>query len=79
MTPAAYDRAAASFGPNLQLYLDAIADRDRQLADARRRSQELCAGRGSTARPQPPPSRASSTAHRDRRPTAPFAPHSVHF
>jgi len=41
--PAAYDNAAASFGPNLQRYVDAIADRDQQLADARRRSQERCA------------------------------------
>ena len=40
---AAYDNAAASFGPNLVHYLDGLADRDQQLADARRRSRELCA------------------------------------
>lgn len=41
--PAAYDNAAASFGPNLVHYLDATGDRDQQLADARRRSRDLCA------------------------------------
>ena len=40
---AAYDSAAASFGPNLEHYLDATGDRDQQLVDARRRSEELCA------------------------------------
>jgi hypothetical protein len=41
--PAAYDNATASFRPNLEHDIEAHGDRDEQLADARRRSQHLCA------------------------------------
>ena len=73
--PAAYDNSAASFRPNLQHYLDAIADRDQQLAGCPPAEPgAVHAGRGARRRHRGHrcPRARHRRRHRDGRPAPPL-------